>query len=80
VFGDSDCSRFNWVSGPTVPATLDGGGGTATLGRMQIGCHADGGSCPTSPTRYRVIFRVSTSDPYAPLVDVPVVAYVRFIP
>ncbi len=80
VYDDSDCSRFQWTSGPNLPATLDGGGGMVSLGRMQLGCHADGGDCPISTTRYKVIARVSTTDPYAPIVDVPIIAWVRYIP
>jgi len=80
VFGDSDCSRFQWVNGPNLPANVDGGGGQTTLGRLNIGCHADGGSCPLATTRYSVTMRVSTSDPYAPIVDVPIVAWVRYLP
>ncbi|MBL8956362.1 MAG: hypothetical protein JNK82_36650, partial [Myxococcaceae bacterium] len=77
AFPDSDCSRFQWATGPNLPQTLDGGGGMTTIGSMFVGCYADGGSCPPAATAYRIVFRVTTSDPYATTVDVPFVAWVR---
>ena len=85
----SDCARFQWVPGQSpamlLPVTLDGGRmagnpSQATIGRMFVGCLADGGSCPPATTRYKVIAVVNTSDPYAPRVVVPIIAYVRYLP
>lgn len=85
----SDCSRFVWAPGASpadlLPLTLDGGASPSTpslrpLGRLFIGCLADGGSCPPVVTRYRVYALVSTSDPYVPQLLVPITAYVRYLP
>jgi hypothetical protein len=83
----SDCARFQWAPGGNpamfLPVTLDAGAVTvqqATIGRMYIGCLADGGSCPPATTRYHVYAIVNTSDPYASRVMVLINAYVRYLP
>ncbi len=78
----SSCSRFQWAPGmqPMLPVTLDGGGGQRTLGRIFVGCAGDGGNCPLATTTYKIFAGVSTSDPYAPRVDVPITAVVRYLP
>jgi hypothetical protein len=85
----SDCARFQWAPGQSpaqlLPVTLDGGAAPgspsqATVGRLFVGCLADGGSCPPATTRYKVIAVVNTTDPYAPRVAVPIIAWVKFLP
>lgn len=89
VYADSDCARFQWVPNESparyLPVTLDGGAtaqnpSKTVVGKMSVGCLADGGSCPPAATRYKVIAMVNTSDPYASRVAVPIIAIVRFVP
>ena len=89
TFLDSDCARFNWdpVAGnPAVllPLVLDAGSpqapASATIGKLFVGCYPDGGSCPTSQTKYRVYAVIDTSDPYAAQLIVPLEAWVRLPP
>src|SRR5262249_15633221 len=83
-YDTSDCARFLWAPGQApsdiLPVTLDGGGNSSVpseqvVGKLFLGCLPDGG-WPTAPTRYKVYALVSTSDPYAPVVTVPISAYV----
>ena len=65
-----------------LPVTLDGGGtpgnpSQAVVGKLFVGCYADGGGCPPNIQPYRVIAIVNTSDPYAPRVMVPITAIVQ---
>jgi hypothetical protein len=85
----SECSRFSWAPmgdpATLLPVTLDGGAtpqmpSQQVIGRMFVGCLADGGSCPPAITRYHVYAVVSTLDPYASCVTVPVQAWVRYLP
>ena len=85
----SDCSRFRWAPGQApsnlLPITLDGGASMtmpsqAVVGRMFVGCLPDGGACPLAETRYKIVAVVNTSDPYAPRVNVPIIARVKFVP
>ncbi len=82
----SACSKFNWAPDGGDPATLlpialdAGPGAQATVGSLFVGCLADGGSCPIAVTKLLVYAIVSTSDPYASQVTVPITAYVQYTP
>lgn len=83
---NSPCKGFIWADGGVpsqlLPVTLDGGANAGTpsqkvIGKLFVGCAADDGSCPTMITHLKVFAVVSTSDPYASTVAVPLNAYVQ---
>lgn len=85
-YEDSPCARFTWDSADggdpsgavplTIAAATPAGPGRQVLGRLYAGCYADGGSCPTMKTHYRVYARIGCDDPYSPQVWAPIDAWV----
>lgn len=71
------CQYFAWVSGPTLPVTLEGttlpgGRVSKPVGRLSYGL-LDGGFYYPPSQEQRVFAIVQTSDPYTPTVVVPIV-------
>jgi hypothetical protein len=82
----ANCQGFIWADGGVpsqlLPVTLDGGANPGmpsqqVIGKLFIGCVTNDGTCPTAITHLQVTAVVSTSDPYAPTVNVPLNAYVQ---
>jgi hypothetical protein len=79
----ANCKGFGWLDGgaPVLPVWLDAGVPMPTkqvLGQLWVGCPAAGDpSCPTTVTNLRIIAVVTTNDPYASQVQVPVTAWVQ---
>jgi hypothetical protein len=73
------CTWFAWVEGPTLPVLLEGtnlpsGRISKKVGRISYGrFNPDGGLYSPPSQEQRVFAIVGTTDPYAPVVTVPII-------
>ena len=73
------CTWFGWVEGPTLPVLLEGtnlpgGRISKKVGRISYGTFNPDGGLYTPPSQEQRVFAiVGTTDPYAPVVTVPII-------
>jgi hypothetical protein len=73
-------SARTWADGGNpasiLPVTLDGGSTKQVLGKLLVGCTEDRSMCPTAAEFHKIYANVTTSDPYAGTVLVPISGWV----